>query len=121
MAPTFSQPVYASDLPPYQWISKTPTKSKNCYHSGYCLSVKVDQAWVKKCLDGDGDDVSVEIMYLDSKGKMLRSGWDSRGKRIKGQLVHFPDANRSVFDAYGQERPIKFSKAVVNSIVCVWY
>lgn len=111
----------AAQKPSISWISKMPAKSKNCYGSGYCVSVQVDPTWIRKCLDGGGDDVSVEVIYLNSKGKMIRTGWDPRGKEIKGSLVHFPDANRSVFDSYGQERPIKFKTARVNSIVCVSY
>ncbi len=113
--------VEAAQKATFSWISKTPAKSKNCYGSGYCVSVQVDPTWIRKCLDGGGDDVSVEVIYFNSKGKMIRTGWDPRGKEIKGSLVHFPDANRSVFDSYGQEKPIKFNKARVNSIVCVSY
>jgi hypothetical protein len=115
-------PIASADpMPSYTWISKIPKKSESCFYSGYCLSIKIDPAWVKKCLSGDGDDVSVEIYYLNSKGKFLGNGIDPVGKKIKGELVHYPSANKSVFDSRGSERPISFSKAVVNNITCVWY
>jgi hypothetical protein len=116
-------PVSAATIPTYEWVSKTAQHRKNCTTKyDYCLALKVNQAWIQNCLESSsGDAVYVEVTYLNAKGQRVGSGRDQGGTRIKGALLHFPSANRSVFDSYGNQRPQIFSKVRVESITCISY
>ena len=116
-------PVSAATIPTHEWVSKTAQHRKNCTTKyDYCLALKVNQAWIQNCLESSsGDAVYVEVTYLNAKGQRVGSGRDQGGTRIKGALLHFPSANRSVFDSYGNQRPQIFSKVLVESITCISY
>ena len=116
-------PVSAATTPTFEWISKSAQHRKNCSTKyDYCLALKVNQAWIKDCLDSSsGDAVYVEVTYLNAKGQRVGTGWDQGGTRIKGALLHFPSANRSVYDSYGNQRPQTFSKVRVEGITCISY
>jgi hypothetical protein len=116
-------PVSAATIPTFEWISKTAQHRKNCSTKyDYCLALKVNQAWIQNCLaSSSGDAVYVEVAYLNTKGQLVGTGRDQGGTRIKGALLHFPNANRSVFDSYGNQRPQIFSKVRVESVTCISY
>ena len=76
---------------------------------------------VEECLKKDGEAIYVELAYLNSKGQVVAWGRDQGGTKIKGSLLHFPSANRSVYDSYNEIRPVAFSKVRVESITCVSY
>ena len=116
-------PVSAATIPAFEWISKAAQHRKSCATKyDYCLALKVNQGWIQDCLDSSsGDAVYVEVTYLNAKGQRVGTGRDQGGTRIKGALLHFPSANRSVFDSYGNQRPQIFSKVRVESISCISY
>ena len=118
-----ANPVSATTIPSYEWISKTAQHRKSCATKyDYCLALKVNQAWIQNCLDSSsGDAVYVEVTYLNAKGQRVGTGRDQGGTRVKGALLHFPSANRSVFDSYGHQRPQTFSKVRVEGITCISY
>ena len=116
-------PALAANTPTFEWISNSAQHRKNCSTKyDYCLALKVNQAWIQNCLaSSSGDAVYVEVTYLNAKGQRVGTGWDQGGTRINGALLHFPSANRSVFDSYGHERPQVFSKVRVEGITCISY